>query len=89
MKLDEVIIEGGPNALDEGFGGIISEELVQPPHCPEGLSSMALLEAVDETPEDLILSAEVLLLGAGLRPRPSSLLGAMLGLGDSLASSEG
>jgi len=45
-------------------------------------------EAVDEAPENLVLSTEVLLLGARLEHASPPVFGAMLGLGYSLPSAE-
>jgi hypothetical protein len=82
VEVDEVVVEGGPYTLDEGIGRVVSEEAMEAPDGAEGLSSVALLQAVDEAPEHLVLSAQVLLFRAGRAWSGLATPDSMQGVGD-------
>jgi hypothetical protein len=83
------VLEGDPHALDEGLGWVVSKEPVRVAHRADGLTAVVLLQAVDEAREDLVLGAQVRLLGRRLAARPPPVVALMLRQSDPLPGSEG
>jgi hypothetical protein len=48
IQIDEVVFEGNPYALDEGFGGVVAKELMQLAHRAKRLPSVPRPQAIDE-----------------------------------------
>lgn len=86
-EIDEVIFEGEPDPIDEGLGGVVSKELVQPPNGADSPAAVSLLEAIDEMTQDFVLGSKVALLGARFAASPLVVKLSMLGLSDALTSS--
>ena len=89
VEVEEVIVEGDPDALNERLGGVVVEEAMQATNGAKGLSAMPLLQAVDELTEDVVLGAQVLLFGARAACARSAPLDPVLRISEPHLSSSG